>query len=320
LARGEARIALVGATGTVGSQIAELIGERNLPYSELKLFARDPSARVVAVGERSVPVANFNGAQDLSAFDIAFLAIPATAAREIIEAQPGPVLIDLSAATLKPQDAVATVAPGLTARERIVQLAQARIFAVPHPSAQLIATILQALRSDNFAAALIMLSASAAGHQGVSSLFQQSADLLNAHLDLDDEPQLAFNVFPAQGAQELARAFAAQIGVLGADASRLVLDIVRVPAFHGSGITLFLPTGATRMEWVERLRSAPGLILLTNDDVAGFVDAVGQDGAITRISLDSAGAAIWCAFDAARLAALTALWIAETLSEKRGPG
>ena len=318
--RGEARIALVGATGTVGSQIAELIGERNLPYSDLKLFARDSAAQVVEVGERSVPVVSFNGARDLSAFDIAFLAIPATAAREIIEAQPGPVLIDLSAATLAPQDMVAMAAPGLTARERIVQLARARVFAVPHPAAQLIATILQALRSDNFAGGLIMLSASAAGHQGVSGLFQQSADLLNARLDLDDEPQLAFNVFPAQEAQELARVLAAQIDVLGADSSRLVLDLVRVPAFHGSGIALFRPAGATSTEWMERLRSAPGLILVTNGDAAGFVDAVGQEGAITRISSAGAGAAIWCTFDAARLAALTALWIAESLSENRGLG
>ncbi len=320
MASRDARIALVGATGTVGTQIAELIGERNFPYLELKLFARDSSARAIEIGERSLPVARFNGVQDLSAFDIAFLAIPANAAQEIIEARPGPVLIDLSAATLTPHDAVAMVAPGLTARERIVQFARGQIFAVPHPATQLIATILQALRSDGFAAASIMLSASAAGHKGVSDLFQQSVDLLNARLDLDDESQGAFNISPAQRAHELAQAFAAQIKVLGIDSSRLVLDIVRVPAFHGSGMALFLPADDMRMEWPERLRSAPGLILVTNDDAAGFVDAVGQEGAITRISLDGAGAAIWCAFDAARLAALTALWIAESFDEKRVSG
>ena len=320
MASRDARIALVGATGTVGSQIAELIGERNFPYSELKLFARGSSGRMVETGERSLPVADFNGAQDLSTFDIAFLAIQRSAAAEIIEAQPGAILIDLSAATVAPHDAVTTVAPGLTARERIAQYGQGQVFAVPHPAAQLIATILQVLRSDGFAAASIMLSASVAGHQGVSDLFQQSVDLLNARLDLDDEPQVAFNVFKAQGACELARAFAAQIRVLGVDSSQLVLDIVRVPTFHGSGVALFLPAGEARMEWVERLRSAPGLILVANDAAAGFVDAVGQEGAITRISLDGAGAAIWCAFDAARLAALTAVWIAERLGEKRVSG
>ena len=196
------------------------------------------------------------------------------------------------------------VAPGLTARERIALADHGQIFAVPHPAAQLIATLLQVLGSDGFAAASIMLSASMAGHQGVSHLFQQSADLLNARLDLDDEPQVGFNVFAPQGSRELARSIAAQIKALGVDSSRLVLDIVRVPAFHGSGVALFLPAAESTIECAERLRSAPGLILVVNDDAAGFVDAVGQEGAITRMSLDSAGAAIWCAFDAARLAAL----------------
>jgi aspartate-semialdehyde dehydrogenase len=163
------------------------------------------------------------------------------------------------------------------------------------------------------AASSIMLSASASGHEGVSELFQQSADLLNARLDLDDEPQVAFNVFAARGASELARAFAAQIRVLGADSSRLLLDIVRVPAFHGTGLTLFLPAGETKTQWAERLRSAPGLMMVANEDAAGFVDAVGQEGAFTRISMHDPGVAIWCVFDAARLAALTAVWIAEAI-------
>jgi aspartate-semialdehyde dehydrogenase len=319
LASGDTRIALVGATGTVGGQIAELIAERNFPYAELKLFARD-SGRVVESGERSLPVARLNDPKDLSAFDLAFLATQRSAAAEIIEAQPGPILIDLSAATVIPYDGVAMVAPGLTARERFAQFGQGQVFAVPHPAAQLIATILRVLSNDGFAAASLMLSASAAGHQGVSSLFQQSADLLNARLDLDDEPQVAFNVSAAQGVRELGRAFAAQISILGVDSSQLVLDIVRVPAFHGTGLALFLPARETNAQWTEPLRSAPGLILVANDDAAGFVDAVGRDGAITRASLDPAGAAIWCAFDAARLAALTAVWIAELLSEKLASG
>ena len=310
----DARIALVGATGTVGSQIAELVSERNFPHSELKLFARDSSSRVVEAGERSLPVSSFNSPEELSPFDIAFLSIPRSAALEIIEAQPGPILIDLSAATVISGDAVVVAAPGLTAREQIVQLDQVKLFAVPHPAAQLIATILQVLKSDSFAAASILLSASAAGHQGVSNLFQQSADVLNVRLDLDDETQVAFNVYKARGTRELARAFAAQIAVLGVDSSRLVLDIAHTPSFHGSGVTLFLPAGEATMEWAGRLRSAPGLIQVASDEPTGFVDAVGQEGAITQIVVDAAGAAIWCTFDAARLAALTAVWIAETLS------
>jgi aspartate-semialdehyde dehydrogenase len=318
LASRAARIALLGATGTVGSQIAELLGERHFPYSDLKLFARESSGRTMDAGERSLPVDRFDGVEDLAAFDIAFLAIPRAAAAEIIEAQPGPVLIDLSAATVPPRHAL--VAPGVTPRERIVGFTRGQIFAVPHPAAQLIATILLVSGSDGFAAASIMLSASAAGHQGVSELFQQSADLLNARLDLEDEPQVGFNVLVAEGARELAHALTAQVRVLGADSSQLLLDLVRVPAFHGSAVTLFLPARQMKTEWSELLRAAPGLIVVANDDVGGFVDAVGQDGALTRISLDEAGAVIWCSFDAARLAALTAVWIAETLRQEAASG
>jgi len=306
----------VGATGTVGSQIAELIGERHFECSELKLFARDSADHVVEVGERSLPVARLDDAQDLSAFDIAFLATPQTAATYIIEAQPGPLLIDLSAATNPPRPTVAMVAPGLTARERVAHLGRGEILAVPHPAAQVIATILQVLSSDSFASGSILMSASAAGRQGISDLFQQSADLLNARLDLGDEPQVAFNLFAPQDASALSRAIAAQVRLLYGGSGPLLLDIVRVPAFHGSGVALFLPADAASRDWVERLRSAPGIITVGNDQALGFVDAVGQEGAITRITLDDSGAAIWSSFDAARLAALTALWIAETVSEK----
>jgi aspartate-semialdehyde dehydrogenase len=310
------RIALVGASGTVGSQIAELISERNFQYSELKLFAQDSADRMLEVGERSLPVACLDDAQDLSAFDIAFLATPQTAAAQIINAQPGPVLIDLSAAMNPPHPAVAMVAPGLIAREWFGQFGRGHVFAVPHPAAQLIATILRALSSPSFAAASIMLSASAGGHRAISELFQQSADLLNARLDLEDEPQLAFNVFSPQDARELSAALSAQTRLLHGGSMQLLLDIVRVPAFHGSGVALFLRANETTMDWPEHLRSAPGLIMIANHEAAEFVDAVGQDGAITRMTLDDAGAAIWCTFDAARLAALTAVWIAEAISGK----
>ena len=270
---------------------------------------------MVDAGERSFSVDSFNGPEDLSAFDIAFLAVPREIAVEIIEAQPGPILIDLSAATAAPEKGVAMVAPGLTPRDQVAQCSGGQLFAVPHPAAQLIATILQVLGNDGFAAASIMLSASASGHEAVGHLFQQSADLLNARLDLDDEPQVAFNVFAAPRAHALALALAEQIRVLGAGSNQLLLDVIRVPAFHGCGVHLFSPIHEGRAKWPELLRSAPGLIVVANDDATGFVDAVGQEGAITRISMEDSGAAIWCVFDAARLAALTALWIAETLSQ-----
>ncbi len=95
------RVAVVGATGTVGSQIVELIGAREFPYAELKLFATgagiDRRGRIRRAERCRWRDSKSPG--ELAAFDIAFLAIPESKARKIIEARPGPVLIDLSAAT-----------------------------------------------------------------------------------------------------------------------------------------------------------------------------------------------------------------------------
>jgi aspartate-semialdehyde dehydrogenase len=314
LANRELAVALVGATGTVGSQIAELIVQRSLPYSQLKLFASDSSDRVVDVGERTLPVHGFAGPEELSAFDVVFLAIPNALAAQITQARPGPLLIDLSAATFLPDDTRVLLAPGLTTRERIVRAKRTAVFAVPHPAAQLIATILQAIGSDATAGASIMLSASAGGHQSISDLFEQSADVLNARLDVDDKTQLAFNVFRPPESDQLSRAIAGQVRALLNRNAYLLLNVVRVPAFHGSGVALFLQTDRPRENLFNDLRSAPGLIVTDHNDATGFVDAVGQEGAIARIDLNDAGATIWCTFDAARLAALTAVWIAETLA------
>jgi len=51
----EPRVAVVGATGTVGSQIADLIGEREFPCSELILFAAEAgsSDSVESAGNRT---------------------------------------------------------------------------------------------------------------------------------------------------------------------------------------------------------------------------------------------------------------------------
>ena len=61
------------------------------------------------------------------------------------------------------------------------------------------------------------------------------------------------------------------------------------------------------------MRAAPGILFIEGDDPAGFVDAVGQEAVIVRMKRNAAGAVFWCVFDSARVAAVSALWIAESL-------
>jgi aspartate-semialdehyde dehydrogenase len=262
-------------------------------------------------------VARLKALSELAAFDIAFLAIPESKAAEIIEARPGPILIDLSAAMRLPLDAAPFVAPGLTPREQVSEFKRFRLFAAPHPAAQVIATVLRAVGvSTGFAGATVIIGASAYGSEGISALFNQSADLLNARLDVDDdEPQVAFNVFLPPGGHELAYAITAQTTALMGAAPALAIGLARVPVFHGGAVSLCLPAADDMREWPARLRSAPGVILVESDDAASITDAIGQEAVLVRMTAHpSGGAVIWCVFDSARLAALSAIWIAEALA------
>jgi aspartate-semialdehyde dehydrogenase len=308
------KLAVVGAPGTVGGQIVELIGARDFSYAELKLFATNAGiAAEVESGDRAMPVSPLESAADLAPFDIAILAIPESEARGLINARPGPVLIDLSAATHTSSTAP-VVAPGLTPRERVLKLESGKVFAVPHPAAQVIASVLNAIEArSGFAAANVMVAASADGREAITKLFNQSVDLLNARLDLgDEETQVAFNVFPPPNARELAEVISSQVGALLGGSPQLTINIAKVPAFHGGALCLFVPPADDVSEWPARLRSAPGIILVESDEASGLVDTVGQEGVVVRVG--GSGAALWCTYDSARIAALSALWIAETLA------
>jgi aspartate-semialdehyde dehydrogenase len=315
---GPLRVALVGAAGTVGSQIAELIAQRDFSYAELQSFgstlASDTEDR--ETDEHSASISELNAPSDLAAFDLTFLATPPHEAEAIVAATPGPILIDLSAANRLPSPLSPLVAPGLTSREQIGELKRAGVFGVPHPAAQVIASVLRAMEiRSGFVGAAIMMGASTRGREAIATLFSQSAEVLNARLSLDEEEsQTAFNVFQSADADHLANVIAAQVGQLIEGAPPIVVQCTQMPAFHGSAVSLFLPRSSDSIELASRLRAAPGIILVENSDASTLIDAAGQEAVIVRVTLTPAGVALWCVFDAARLAALSAVWIAETLS------
>ncbi|HEX3409116.1 MAG TPA: hypothetical protein VHS07_02495 [Candidatus Binataceae bacterium] len=312
----EPRVAVVGATGTVGSQIADLIGEREFPCSELLLFASDAgSSDSVESAGRSLTVTRLNSPADLAHCDIAFLAVPELRALEIIEEAPGPVLIDLSATARLPS-AVPMIAPGLVARDRVQDFKGHRVIAVPHPAAQVVATVISALGIESgFVGATVLAGASASGRERVSDLFNQTADLLNARLDIGEEQtQLAFNLFIPENGNALADAIAAQAATLTGGGPTINVQFVQTPAFHGEAVAISIASSiGDSPEWIAKMRAAPGILFIEGDDPAGFVDAVGQEAVIVRMRQTGNGAVLWCVFDSARVAATTALWIAESL-------
>lgn len=311
---GSLRVAIVGATGAVGSQLLELMEERAFPHSELKLFSSEGhGGESIEAGEQTRPVDFLSDPAELSESDLVFLTVQRPAAEAILSAAAGPIIVDLSAASLAPAG-TPFVAPGFTAREEVRELSRFKLFHTPHPAALALATIINALGDVPFCAATVMLPASSTGHGSISHLVAQSADLLNGKLDLqDDERQTAFNMVPFPGAPDLEQALAAQMTRLLGRAPELVLQTIQVPVLHGAAITVGLLNAGGSDAWVAALRAAPGVLLVENEETPGVVDAIGQEALLLSFTPGRAGSSLWCVFDNARRTALAALWIAECL-------
>jgi aspartate-semialdehyde dehydrogenase len=311
------KLAIVGAAGTVGTEIVELIQQRHFDHAELKLFGSGPSAENAEIeSDERLDVSELKSASDLSESDIVFLAIPPEPAAAIVAEQHDSTIIDLSAANRPVDTTVPLVAPGLISRERIIELKPMRLFGIPHPAAQVIAAVLGAIGvAEGFVGATVMLGASIRGRDAVSALFNQSVDLLNARLNLaDDETQSAFNLFEPREAGALAEVIAAQAGQLAGGSPKIAVEVVHAPVFHGAAVAMFLPSSNQVPDWRGRLRAAPGFLLAESGDTAGVIEGVGQEAVIVKMTVSAAGVALWCVFDAARTAALSAVWVAETVS------
>jgi aspartate-semialdehyde dehydrogenase len=312
----EPRVAVVGATGAVGNQLIELITARGFQLSELKLFATEKGAMQTldAEGEERL-VESLENPEDLRGFDLAFLAIPAPRAAEIVSAAPGPTLIDLSAAGQRPST-IPMVAPGLTSRAEIEKLRSAKVFATPHPMAHVIATCLKALDArTGFVTATALLGASAGGRDALAAAVDQTTDLLSARLQLDDDDvQRGFNAFVREHERSVATAIVAQVYSLLGKSPGLAVQAVGVPVLHGSAVAIDMPARAEIHDARELLRGAPGLLLAEEGEPLGVIDAVGQEAIVVSVEENAQSLSLWCVFDNTRLAALGALWIAEMLA------
>ncbi len=312
----EPKVAVVGATGAVGNEIVELLAARGFSDAQLSLFAsQSGTASAVETAEDDYLVEALRDPEDLAEFDVAFLAIPETAAIEIVRAAPGPMLIDLSGAMRNPSDALPMLAPGLTSRARVPQLRGAKLFTLPHPAAHVMALCIDAIK-PSAVAATAMQGASAGGRGSIARIVDQTTDLLSARLEIDEEEvQHAFNAFARESERAIADRIAAQVTALTLQSiSPLTVQMVSIPVLHGTGLTISARVESSGDEWLESLRATPGVLVVEEGEPLSIVDAVGQEAIKVSAERDGAGVKLWCVFDNTRLAALTAVWIAETFA------
>ncbi|MFG0379608.1 aspartate-semialdehyde dehydrogenase [Pseudomonas sp. zbq_18] len=323
-------VAVVGATGTVGETLVQVLEEREFPVGNLHLLAGSASSgQSVAFRGKNLRVRELAGF-DFSQVQLVFFAAGESVSREHApRAQAaGCSLIDLSGGL----DGALPVVPEANA-EVLATLSAPYLLRSPAPVATALAAVLAPLRATlqmQKVTVLAALAVSQFGREGVAELARQTTELLNMRpLELQVfDRQIAFNVLAQAGAvgesghapleQRIARELKVLLGVEGL---KVAVSCCLAPVFFGDSLAVTVDTEcAVDLKQVAGvLGQQAGLELVEVGDYPSVVgDAVGQDelyvGRLRGGMDDPAELNLWIASDNARKgSALNAVQIGELL-------
>jgi aspartate-semialdehyde dehydrogenase len=325
-------IAVIGATGTVGENIVQILEERDFPVGQLHLLASIESAgQSVPYRGKNVRVREVNEF-DFSKVALAFFAAgPAISLSYVERAMAaGCAVIDLSGAL--PVAQAPNLVPEVNA-ERLSTMSKPAQVASPSASAIAVAMALAPLRGlldIQHISVTACLAVSSQGREGVSELARQTTELLNVR-PLEPrffDRQMAFNLLAQvgtpdeQGHVPLEKRLVAELReLLALPLLKVSVSCIQAPVFFGDSFTVAVQSAvAVDLPAVNAaLEAAPGIELVDAGDYPTAVgDAVGQDvvyvGRVRAGIDDAAQLNFWLASDNVRKgAALNAVQLAELL-------
>jgi len=332
------RIAVVGATGTVGQTMLEILAERKFPATEVIALASERSAgELVSFGKKTLTVRNL-AEYDFNGTAIALFSPGAkvSAVHAPRAAAAGCVVIDNSSQFRYDADVpllIAEVNPqALTQRPR-------GIIANPNCSTiQMLVALAPIQRAVGISRINVATyqSVSGAGRSGLEELARQTLAMLNFQAV---EPakfpfQIAFNLIPqidefqdnGYTKEEMKMVWETR-KIFADDTIGVNATAVRVPVFYGHAEALHIETrGKISAAQVRALlESAPGVEVVDEHRAGGYATpvshAAGNDPVfVSRIREDIShphGIALWVVADNIRKgAALNAVQLAELVAKE----
>jgi aspartate-semialdehyde dehydrogenase len=328
--KGASRVAVVGATGVVGTTMLKLLRERRFPASEVVPFATERSAGRELEG--GLVVRALNDAGDLSGFDLALFSAGGGTSREwaprFVEA--GATVVDNSSAWRRDPEiplVVSEVNPHALERHR-------GLIANPNCSTmQLVAALAPIHRRAAIERLIVATyqSVSGTGKKAIDELDHQARASLNGDEapapEVYPEP-IAFNVIGAAGnfaegddhTDEERKMMFETRKILEDESIGVAVTCVRVPVriCHSLAVNVQTREPLSAEEARELLAGAPGLIV---EDVPTPLRAAGRDevfvGRIRRDESHPRALGMWIVSDNLRKGAATnAVQIAEVLVER----
>jgi len=331
-------IAIVGATGAVGTELLRVLEERAFPVKSLRLLASERSdGEFLEFAGEEIMVQKLTD-DSFAGIDLAFFSAGSKQSLEFcpLAAAAGAVCIDNSSAWRLDPD-VPLVVPEVNG-DGISGYTGKGIVANPDCSTIQMAMALKPLHDAARVKRVVVATyqgVSGAGRKAIDELRIQTGELLNGRPADSSvfQHQIAFNCLPhigsflANGCSEEEMNLAAETRkVLGDDSIGVTATAVRVPVFYGHSEAINIETEKkiSTVQVRDLLAAAPGIRLvddMMDGDYPMPINAAGQDlilaGRIREDETIPNGLNLWLAADNLRKGAATnSVQIAEILVEK----
>ncbi|MGF1576019.1 MAG: aspartate-semialdehyde dehydrogenase [Cyanophyceae cyanobacterium] len=332
------RVAILGATGAVGTELLALLAERQFPLKDLKLLASARSAGSRISFESEQLVVETVSPEAFTDIDLVLASAGGSVSKEWapIAASRGSVVIDNSSA-FRMDPTVPLVVPEVNGAEA---LNHRGIIANPNCTTILMCVALYPLHQVNPIQRIVAAtyqSASGAGARAMKELWEQSRDVLDgkpAQPEIFPYP-IAFNLFPHNSpiqdnhyCQEEMKMVEESRKIMSSPTLRLTATCVRVPVLraHAEALNVEFAQPFAVEDARALLAQAPGVTLIEDWQANRFpmpMDVSGRDAvAVGRIRQDIShpnALDLWLCGDQIRKgAALNAIQIAEYLVANGG--
>ncbi len=327
------RVAVVGATGAVGTEMLNVLQKRNFPVDHLRLLASSRSVGKKLPFKGGEVVVEELKEDSFGSIDVALFSIPASQSKHYVPyaAKAGAVVIDNSSA-FRMDDDVPLVVPevnpqGIAKHKGIIANPNCSTIVMVVP----VYPIHQKSRVKRIVASTYQ-AVSGTGRAAMTELRTQTEHIL-AGKDIQPQVyphQIAFNLLPHIGSftdnaytTEEMKMHNETRKMFNDREIRVVATTIRVPVFraHSEALNLELERALTPDEVRTILSSAPG-VKVVDDPARNLyplpIDASGQDDVLVgRIRVDYSvpcGISMWISGDQLlKGAALNAVQIAEHL-------
>ncbi len=330
----QAKLAILGATGAVGQEFLNILGERGIEADQLRLLASARSAGSTCTYRGKELSIEQVGPDSFTGVDVALFSAGAEASRKWapVAIDAGARVVDNSSA-FRMDDDVPLVIPEINA----AAIGQARLIANPNCSTIIMNMAVWPLHCRHRVQRIVVSTyqaASGAGRRAMLELEDQTRDVLDGKPAKPDvfPVRCAFNLFShntpidEQGYNtEEAKMVHETRKIFGLPDMAITATCIRVPVLraHSEAINLTFCDPVTAEEIRDILSQAPGLELMDDRENNRFptpIDATGRDDCLVgRIRQDLSqpdgrGIDLFVCGDQLRKgAALNAVQIAERL-------